>query len=642
MHSDGCLDPVHQLERERERLQDLAQALQSERASSDALFRQLEAAQRSERRALADARQAASRAEKLLRQLPFRLGSTMVASLRCPSRWWRLPLDLLRTVRAYRIDKAAGVLATPPPTDDLLTFRKGRLAIVLSSRWQSLRLPDSETPIDVWATPVCSPAQEPALVSVWGSEPIGRQGAQPINADSIDVSLTQATPIMLLRHQGSAVRIRLRHAGGSKCLLNLELRRVGIAEHEAGLPLRANEESADLDPRPVANAILWQASQIASEGDLDRAIRFATRHARAFVRPAVSLLKANRASDEREWLQHLNDYVRQFGIAPIELADRPASLFDRLRSGDLARIERGPLVSIIMPVFQAEQTVCTAVRSILDQTWRPLELIIVDDCSTDRTPDLLRELAAGDARVKLLRNEVNVGPYVSKNLALALARGEFVTGHDADDWAHPQRLERHLAEVLGSGGRIKASMTRMLRLDEHGHFVHFAREGKASDDGALRDAAISCLFDTAFLRRDLGHWDSVRFGADSELISRARLVCGDGFVNLRQLSMLCLDTDFGLTNDPEHGVSKRHGVSPIRAQYRDRWSAWQRGLSAGGACLAFPHHPRRFEAPEALIVPPELIGRVRASVGARSTYDPSGASGPVDALQSGRWSDGDR
>lgn len=260
-----------------------------------------------------------------------------------------------------------------------------------------------------------------------------------------------------------------------------------------------------------------------------------------------------------------------------------------------------------MPAFQSERTLEFAARSILDQTWQALELIIVDDCSDDGTWQVAQAIARGDARVKLFRNKVNVGPYVSKNLALGLAQGAFITGHDADDWAHPQRIERHVGAMLASGGQLRASMTRMIRLNERGTFGHLAKEGKTSDDGVLRDAAISCMFEADLLRKELGYWDSVRFGADSELIGRTERVLQGGFVRLRQLAMLCLDAEGSLTNDPVHGVSKVHGISPTRRYYRDQWSEWHQALDPAQAYLPFPHIERIFAVPDAAAVPEEHL-----------------------------------
>src|SRR5690606_13702705 len=113
---------------------------------------------------------------------------------------------------------------------------------------------------------------------------------------------------------------------------------------------------------------------------------------------------------------------------------------------------------------------------------------------------------------------------------------------------------------------------------------------------------ISCMFNSEFFRKHFGYWDSVRFGADSELIERASRVLGDGFIRLNQLGMFCLDAEGSLTNHPVHGVSKVHGISPSRKYYRDQWIEWHKSLTLENSYLHFPQVNRKFDAPEVALV----------------------------------------
>ena len=89
----------------------------------------------------------------------------------------------------------------------------------------------------------------------------------------------------------------------------------------------------------------------------------------------------------------------------------------------------------------------------------------------------------------------------------------------------------------------------------------------------------------------------VRFGADSELIERARTILGDRFETYDILSMICLDLATSLTNDPTYGVSKITGVSETRIFYREQWQQWHKTVSKESAYLDFPPVDRRFKAP---------------------------------------------
>jgi len=262
-----------------------------------------------------------------------------------------------------------------------------------------------------------------------------------------------------------------------------------------------------------------------------------------------------------------------------------------------------------MPAFNAEGTIRAAARSILNQTWKNLELPIVDDASEDGTWTVMQEIAARDDRVKIRRNKVNVGPYVSKNLALMEAQGEWITGHDADDWAHPQRLERHIRFATECGN--PASICYMIRIQPDGFLGFITKIISFSLDGVARKALVSCLFQRDFLKKNLGFWDSVRFGADSEMIARAEKILGKSFHSFKVVSMICLDHDNSLTNHPEHGVNKSGGISPIRTAYRSSWKKWHRKSPDTDSHLRFPLKDRPYPAPREMVVP---LGDVEANM----------------------------
>ena len=97
------------------------------------------------------------------------------------------------------------------------------------------------------------------------------------------------------------------------------------------------------------------------------------------------------------------------------------------------------LVSVIMPVYNAEEFVEEAIRSILEQTYDKFELIIVDDCSTDKSMDIVRSIK--DDRIRIIKNEHNCGVAHSRNIALDNSQGEFIAIMDDDDVALPCRFE---------------------------------------------------------------------------------------------------------------------------------------------------------------------------------------------------------
>ena len=306
--------------------------------------------------------------------------------------------------------------------------------------------------------------------------------------------------------------------------------------------------------RTSSKGTLWKAQELLREGCAERAMEVALAYATDVERPALALLRATLAKDDAEWLANVNAYVEQFGIAPIRLENTNASRFLRLAADAPRTVSGGPLVTVIMPAFNAEKTLALAAGSILKQSWTELELIIVDDCSSDATCEIAQRIARLDPRAKVVRNKVNVGPYVSKNVALSMARGAYITCHDADDWAHPQRLENQIEAMKSNGAR--ACVASWLRLDEAGAFGGFTSIGRQSHDGALRVAHVTCMIEAEFMRRYVGHWDCVRFGADGEMLERLERLLGEDLLRLRHLSVLSLDAPRSLTNDAVHGISK--------------------------------------------------------------------------------------
>ncbi len=104
-------------------------------------------------------------------------------------------------------------------------------------------------------------------------------------------------------------------------------------------------------------------------------------------------------------------------------------------------------VSVIMPVYNCAAYVEEAVRSVLSQTERSLELLVIDDGSTDNTFTIVERLAAEDARVIALKNPENMGVARTRNRGLDMARGEFIAFLDGDDRWHPEKLEEQIARM---------------------------------------------------------------------------------------------------------------------------------------------------------------------------------------------------
>lgn len=102
------------------------------------------------------------------------------------------------------------------------------------------------------------------------------------------------------------------------------------------------------------------------------------------------------------------------------------------------------LVSIIIPVYNAEDFLIETIESVQAQTYKNWELLLVDDCSTDSSGDLIEAKAKEDDRIKYIKLEKNSGAAVTRNIGLSEASGRYVAFLDSDDIWKPEKLERQL------------------------------------------------------------------------------------------------------------------------------------------------------------------------------------------------------
>lgn len=100
------------------------------------------------------------------------------------------------------------------------------------------------------------------------------------------------------------------------------------------------------------------------------------------------------------------------------------------------------LVSVLIPVYNVEKYVEEAIRSIQVQTYRKIEIVVVDDGSTDNTYEIVKKMASEDSRIKLLKNKKNSRIVKTLNKALGNSSGEYIARMDGDDISAPDRIER--------------------------------------------------------------------------------------------------------------------------------------------------------------------------------------------------------
>lgn len=121
-------------------------------------------------------------------------------------------------------------------------------------------------------------------------------------------------------------------------------------------------------------------------------------------------------------------------------------------------------VSIIMPNYNCERFIHETIDSVLNQTYTNWELLIVDDCSTDKSVKIIQEYCENDERIKLFVNEKNSGAAASRNWALREATGMWIAFLDSDDLWLPEKLEKQLAFMVEKG--YSFTFTKYRQIDE--------------------------------------------------------------------------------------------------------------------------------------------------------------------------------
>jgi len=134
--------------------------------------------------------------------------------------------------------------------------------------------------------------------------------------------------------------------------------------------------------------------------------------------------------------------------------------------------DKTPQVSVIMPAYNAEKYIGEAIESILNQTYKDFELIIVNDASTDSTGSIIKTYAEKDERIVVLENEQNLNIAGSLNRAISAAKGEFLARMDADDIALPERLEIQ-SKAMQENPKVAVVGNDINLIDENGSVIGY-------------------------------------------------------------------------------------------------------------------------------------------------------------------------
>lgn len=296
--------------------------------------------------------------------------------------------------------------------------------------------------------------------------------------------------------------------------------------------------------------------------------------------------------DLDQWTTSFNAALHSSDLAdlvvepdPIAGWEGPGTPLDRLRAHGLTTIDAPYRVTVLMSCFRPGPELQTAVRSVLEQTWANLELIIVDDASGPEYADLLAQTAARDPRIRVLPKAVNGGTYRARNSALRVATGEFCTTLDSDDYLHPQALELGMRRLLARPGLLATRaqgvrVTPDLELTRPGYLPRMRAAG-------------TLLFRRPEVMARIGWFDHTSKGADTEFALRIRVAFGQVIEDLGESVLFLRDGD--TLSSGEFSMGWRHGA---RHAYKSAYRRWHQAIAAGTADpFLDPVAPRVFPEP---------------------------------------------
>jgi len=159
-------------------------------------------------------------------------------------------------------------------------------------------------------------------------------------------------------------------------------------------------------------------------------------------------------------------------------------------------------VSIITPLYNSAPFIADTIRSVQDQTYTDWEMIIVDDCSTDDSVNIVQSFIEQDSRIKVIRLAQNFGPAVARNTAIEAAIGRYIAFLDSDDQWKPNKLEKQIKFMIDNN--YSFTYTDCDVIDEEGRFKGIASaKPYVSYSDMLKNNYIGCLT-AVYDRKKLG------------------------------------------------------------------------------------------------------------------------------------------
>ena len=251
-----------------------------------------------------------------------------------------------------------------------------------------------------------------------------------------------------------------------------------------------------------------------------------------------------------------------------------------------------PLVSIIIPLYNTEKYIEKAINSVINQTYKNWQLIVIDDCSTDDSLNIVLKIRKqnnfSNEKMVIKRMKKNMGTYVALNIGLKLAKGKFFGVLGSDDIYLPEKLHIQIEEFK-KNTELVCVMGKFKRVDLEGNITADLDVTKDSMKNGIFGEC-TALYSMSLLDK-IGYYDCVRYGADTNFFLRIYKYCGNNnnFKRIKKLLYVAVKRPDRLTLD-----STRNN----RLIYVRNFKEW---LNQGNYYIGFPLALRPFNVPEDML-----------------------------------------
>jgi teichuronic acid biosynthesis glycosyltransferase TuaG len=253
--------------------------------------------------------------------------------------------------------------------------------------------------------------------------------------------------------------------------------------------------------------------------------------------------------------------------------------------GEMLGIERGEMtvsleskmVSIVMPAYNSEKYIREAITSVIQQTYSDWELIVVDDGSKDNTVEIIEDFSKKDSRVKLHRNEKNLGVSATRNKGISLAVGEWIAFLDSDDMWDQTKLEKQINFAKDKDANFLFTGSAFINEKSESYSGIFNVPEQVSYKELLKQNVISCssvlikkhFLDTVKMEKDEIHED---YGAWLRILKKEKFAYGiNESLLIYRISSGTKSSNKFKSLKMTYKTYRFVGISPLKASYYWCW-----------------------------------------------------------------------